>query len=240
LIGASFEYRVIFSRMRTKKSGFLWGAATSAYQVEGGNIHSDWWNWEKKSSDRVMSGRATNHYELFEDDFKLARDLGHNAHRFSIEWARIEPTEGEWSDEAIEHYRDVLLALKKQGLEPLVTLHHFTLPQWVAREGGWQNPKTVYWFNRYVEKIVGSLNDLADFWVTVNEPMVYTDQAYWKGNWPPQARHNFRVAWRVTRHLIRAHKEAYRVIHKLQPRARVGVAKHFISFWPETNSEIYV
>ncbi len=218
----------------TVRNKFLWGAATSAYQVEGNNIHSDWYHWEKKQVNQARSGKAAGHYERFRDDFVLARQLGHNAHRFSLEWARLEPAEGEWNEEAVQHYREVLLALRQNGLEPLVTLYHFTLPQWVAERGGWQNPQTIHWFARYVERIVEALKDQADFWITINEPTVYTDQAYFKGNWPPARRSWYRT-WKVINNLIRAHQVTYKIIHRQQPQARVGIAKHFICFSPEQN-----
>ena len=212
----------------------MWGAATSAYQVEGGNIHSDWWHWEKTKPGQTGSGEAAGHYDRFEDDFMLARELGHNAHRFSIEWARVEPAQGEWNEPAIEHYRQVLATLKKYGLEPMVTLHHFTLPQWAALRGGWLNPDIRHWFASYVEKVITALGEGVGFWITINEPMVYADQSYWKGNWPPQIRSAVKAA-RVVRHLIQAHKDAYKIIHKRFPGTQVGIAKHLICFWPERN-----
>src|SRR3989338_7591472 len=104
---------------------FFWGAATSAYQVEGGNHHSDWWVWEKKAG-KENSGRACRHYELYERDFDLAKSLNHNAHRLSIEWARIEPEEGKFSETELKHYLDVIRSLRARQIEPMVTLHHFT------------------------------------------------------------------------------------------------------------------
>ncbi|HLD25544.1 MAG TPA: family 1 glycosylhydrolase, partial [Candidatus Andersenbacteria bacterium] len=117
---------------------FLWGAATSAHQAEGNNVHSDWWAWERKTPGIESSGRATDHWHMFRDDFALARQLGHTAHRLSIEWARIEPKRGVWNRPALEHYREVLRELKRQGLVSFVTLHHFTNPQWFAARGGWE------------------------------------------------------------------------------------------------------
>src|SRR5882672_4150527 len=101
-------------------AGFLWGAATSAHQVEGNNIHNDWWLWEQAGKTADPSGAACEHYERYRSDFDLAQSISHNAHRFSIEWSRIEPEEGRWSSEALDHYRDVLVALHERGLEPVV------------------------------------------------------------------------------------------------------------------------
>ena len=110
---------------------FYWGAATSSYQVEGNNVNADWWPWEKKAG-KENSGQACRHYELYEQDFDLVKSLNHNAHRLSIEWSRIEPKEGEFSEEAIAHYIDVIKALRSRGIEPMVTLHHFTNPIWFS------------------------------------------------------------------------------------------------------------
>ncbi len=136
---------------------FLWGAATSAHQVEGDNRASDWWAFEQAGELPFRSGAACRHYQLFEQDFELARAWGHNAHRFSIEWSRIEPREGEWDQGAIDHYREVVLALRRRGLEPLVTLHHFTNPAWFTRAGGWARRDSAARFARYVERIAGAL-----------------------------------------------------------------------------------
>ncbi|MFH0855837.1 MAG: family 1 glycosylhydrolase [Candidatus Omnitrophota bacterium] len=133
---------------------FFWGAATSAYQVEGDNSFSDWWDWEKRLNTRHVSGRAARHYEFFAQDFSLAKELNHNCHRLSIEWARIEPEEGKFSPKELEHYKQVIAALKERSLVPVVTLHHFTNPIWFAKIGAWRNKGAVKLFLRYVEQIV--------------------------------------------------------------------------------------
>lgn len=196
---------------------FLWGSATSAYQVEGGNANSDWERW------KVKAGKACDHYNRFEEDFDIAKSLNQNAHRFSIEWARIEPEKGKFNDEEIEHYRQVLKALKKRRIKPLVTLHHFTNPVWVAERGGWENKNTISYFESYVRYVVTQLSDLCDFWVTINEPAVYVSEGYLYGRWPPGSKDPLK-AFLVARHLIKAHQKAYGIIHEIQPKARVGMA----------------
>ena len=116
--------------------GFLWGAATSSHQVEGNCRDNDWWAWEQAGKVRWPSGDACDHYHRFREDFDLARSLHHNAHRFSLEWSRIEPEEGRFSEEGIAHYREVIDALHERGMEPVVTIHHYTLPRWLAEKGG--------------------------------------------------------------------------------------------------------
>ena len=204
--------------------GFLWGAASAAHQVEGGNVWNDWWEYEQRGSVPHRSEAACRHYELFARDFDLARSLGQNAHRFSIEWSRIEPQEGTWSRDAITHYADVIHALTERGLEPVVTLHHFTNPAWFLRRGGWSRRDSPAFFARYVEEIARELGPRVRYWLTINEPTVYVMQGYILGEWPPCQTSAWATAGRVLRNLARAHTAAYRVLHAHQPQARVGFA----------------
>lgn len=211
---------------------FLWGAATSAHQVEGNNIHNDWWNWEKRTPGAHRSGRAADHYNRYKEDFQLAKSLGHNAHRLSLEWSRIEPAPGQWSRQAVDHYRDVLSELRSQGLKSFVTLHHFTNPEWFARQGGWVNGRAPELFERYVKFIAQQLGEHVDFWITINEPIVYVSQSYWAKRWPPQERNGYH-ALRVMSHMAKAHRRAYRVLHTYTPNIPVGFSKHAIAYLPE-------
>jgi beta-glucosidase len=215
--------------------GFLWGTATSAHQVEGNNVHSDWWAWEQAGKVKERSGLACDHYRRFRDDFDLAASLGHTAHRFSVEWSRLEPADGRWDDEALAHYVDVVRALRERRIEPIVTLHHFTSPQWLAGQGGWASPAAVDRFARYVRRVAEALGGQVRYWVTVNEPMVYVRMHYLQGLGPPGAR-DFTQAFRVIRHLLQAHGVSYRIIHDSSPAGRsaphVGIAHHFPVFRP--------
>ncbi len=126
--------------------GFLWGSATSALQVEGNNIHSDWWEWENAHwPPERRSGSACDQYNKYEEDFDLIKKLNQNAHRLSIEWSRIEPEEGKFNDAEIEHYKKVLKALKDRDIKVMLTLHHFTNPAWFAKKGGWENFKAPFY-----------------------------------------------------------------------------------------------
>ncbi len=210
--------------------GFLWGAATSAHQVEGNNTNSDWWKWEQEHQPpEKRSGIADNQYELYEQDFQMAKDLGHNTHRLSIEWARIEPKKGEFDAEAIEHYKKVLKSLKDKNFTVMLTLNHFTIPEWLAKKGGWENFSSPKYFQKYVEKIVLELKECVDLWITINEPGVLVWGGYLSAFWPPQKRSNWK-AFRVYWNLAQAHKRAYRAIHKIQPKAQVGIANNPSSF----------
>lgn len=216
--------------------GFLWGAATAAHQVEGGNRNNDWWEWEHrggKIADGTTSEAACDQYNRYEEDFDLAKQLGHNSHRLSLEWSRIEPEEDTFSWKEIGHYRRVLEALREREIEPIVTLHHFTNPLWLARDGGWENAKVVEYFTRYAKVVAGELGEVVRFWNTINEPTVYAYESYVEGKWPPGST-SLRSASNVTINMLRAHALAYHIIHETSPgpACEVGIAKHMRVFDP--------
>ena len=150
----------------------MWGAATAAHQVEGNNVNSDNWLLEylPDSMYKEPSGDACDHYHLYEQDINMLADLGFNAYRFSIEWARIEPEKGYFSRAELEHYRRMLEACHRRGLTTLVTYSHFTLPRWFAYQGAWENAESADLFARYCEKATSHLGDLMDYAATFNEP----------------------------------------------------------------------
>ncbi|MBQ9593065.1 MAG: glycoside hydrolase family 1 protein [Lachnospiraceae bacterium] len=151
--------------------GFLIGASTAAHQVEGNNIHSDYWLQEQlpHSSFTEPSGIACDHYHRFEEDIRLLAEAGLNAYRFSVEWARIEPEEGRYDEAEIEHYRQVIACCKAHGVEPIVTLMHFTSPAWLIRKGGWEAESTVEDFRRYAAYVTGQLGSELHYICTINE-----------------------------------------------------------------------
>ncbi|MDD5044462.1 MAG: family 1 glycosylhydrolase [Candidatus Omnitrophica bacterium] len=215
---------------------FFWGSAIAAHQVEGGNIHNDWWDSEIKGVFKFPSGNACRHYELFRQDFDLARQLNQNALRFSIEWSRVEPRPGEFNEAEIQHYKDVVLALRERKIEPVITLHHFTNPVWFNQLGGWQNKKAVDYFLGFVEKVVNALSSDVKYWVTINEPMIYLYFGYSLGIWPP---HKKGILNTISSYksLVRAHVKAYRVIHtvyknKNLPEPKVSIAANLRYFMP--------
>jgi beta-glucosidase len=213
--------------------GFLWGAATSAHQVEGNNFHNDWWAWEQAGRVATPSGLACDHWNRYRTDFDLAQSLGHNAHRFSIEWSRVEPEEGQWDDTALDHYRDVLLALHERGIEPVVTLLHYTLPHWLADKGGWEHSGIEGLFERYVTRVMKALAPHARWWITINEPVVQVFKGWLIGQWPPGKVRAWTPALKVLRHMLRAHVRAYHVIHSHRRDAMVGIAKHALALSPD-------
>ncbi len=152
-------------------AGFLWGAATAAHQVEGGNTNCDSWLLEHVPGTIYSepSGDACDHYHRYAEDIALLAALGFNAYRFSIEWARIEPAEGEFSLAQLEHYRRMLAVCHEHGVKPVVTMHHFTSPLWVAARGGWESGETARLFARYCERVVEHLGDMISVACTINE-----------------------------------------------------------------------
>lgn len=217
--------------MNTFPPGFLWGTATSSHQVEGGQ-RNDWTRWESlgKTRDGNVSGAACDHWNRYEEDFDLAKSLGTNAYRFSIEWSRIEPENGKWNTAAFEHYRGVVKALRQRGLEPFVTLHHFTNPLWFADRGGWTWREAPERFARYVARVVEALPDVTH-WVTFNEPEVYVELGYLTGYWPPERRSSI-AAWDVRKNLVAAHRLAAETIAHVRPMAKVGAAVNLVAFDP--------
>ncbi len=200
--------------------GFLWGSATSSYQVEGGIDNCDW-------SKDFPAGLACDHYHRYKEDFDLLKTLHQNAYRFSIEWSRIEPEEGKFDEKEIEHYRQVVLALRERGIEPFVTLWHWTNPLWLKDKGGWESEKVSYYFSRYAEKMASALKDNVKFWITINEPEIFAGNSYMLKNFPPYKK-NPLAFFLVINNLVKAHKEAYKAIKKLQPEAQIGIATNNI------------
>ncbi len=222
---------------------FYWGASMSAHQVEGQNIFNDWWEWEQRGKvlNHQVSGDACNHYELYKKDFAMMKTMHHSMHRLSIEWSRIEQTEGQFNKTEINHYRNVLLELKKQGIKPMVTLFHFTLPYWFAKKGGFLNPDGRKIFNRYVRRIVSEIGDLVEYWVTINEPYVYANFGYWEGIWPPGERSLIK-SMKVLKELLHVHIDAYQIIkeeyrNKGWGKSYVGFAKSLVWISPKNEKK---
>lgn len=213
--------------------GFYWGASTASYQVEGGIEQNDWAKAAREGK-VPKAGNACDHWSRYEEDFDLAQSLGHNAHRLSIEWARIEPEEGKFDEEAIEHYREVLRALRARKLEPFVTIWHFTLPIWFSESGGFLRKDAPEIFSRYAAFVVERLGGEAQFWITLNEPMVYAGMGYLRGVWPPFSRAPLSYMKAVSA-LAASHIKAYLAIKEIQPEAQVGIAKHNIFFSSNKN-----
>lgn len=225
--------------------GFKWCVATSAHQIEGGNIASDWWDWEQqqgKIKNGDKSGKACDHWHRVKEDIGLMGKLGVNQYRFSIEWAKIEPTPGAWNLLAAGHYRREIALLRERGIEPMITLHHFTLPRWFAAMGGWESPQAAELFARYVAFVYKYVaTDVRDF-ITINEPMVHLVLGYAAGINPPGKKGELKSVVPPMVGLLKAHALAYQALHSLHKKSRfsekplrVGVAHHLRVFDPASS-----
>jgi beta-glucosidase len=221
---------------------FLWGVATSAYQIEGGISGNDWTDWERlpgKVKGGVCSGEACGSWESWERDLDRIQTLGLNAYRFSLEWSRVEPDEGRFDETALARYRAVLTGCRARGITPVLTLHHFTNPRWFLARGGWEERANLASFERYARVAGERFGDLVDLWITVNEPEVYGFYAYDAGIFPPGVRDRAR-ALRVIANLLEAHglasralRDADRVDADGDGRAVLaGAAKHWVLLEP--------
>ncbi|HZT65907.1 MAG TPA: family 1 glycosylhydrolase [Acidimicrobiales bacterium] len=208
----------------TFPDGFVWGTATAAHQVEGGNWNNDWWMWEHNPLSGCVetSGDACDHYHRYAEDLDLVAGLGFNSYRFSLEWSRIEPEEGEWSLAALDHYRRVCAACHERGLTPIVTFHHFTTPRWVSHHGGWEEPDTADRFARFCERATAHLGDLIGWACTINEPNVVALMGYLVGMFPP-GRRDAALRRCVNDIFIDAHHKAVAAIRSGPGDAPVGM-----------------
>jgi beta-glucosidase len=220
---------------RTFPKGFLWGTSSAAHQVEGDNRNSDWWEWEQERG-HIENGDtslvACDHYHRYREDFALLRELNQSAHRLSIEWSRIEPTQGVFDAHQIRHYRDVLGELREQSILPMVTLHHFTSPSWFVRKGGWTARGSARAFTPFVHRMVDELGDLVGMWCTINEPSIYAANGWITGEFPPGRRGDLVGQYTATRNLHRAHELAYAAIKRRLPDSPVGLSHHKFVFTP--------
>jgi beta-glucosidase len=206
--------------------GFLWGTATSAHQVEGGNSNSDWWEWEHRpgSPCRDLSGAAIDHYNRYPADIALLAGLGFNAYRFSVEWARIEPAEGVFDQAELDHYIAMVGETREHKLVPMVTLYHFSLPTWVAAKGGWLSDETPKLFARYVRRVVEAFGDSVEWYCPINEPGVVSFGGYMGALGFPPGLHGVANWKAASKRLIEGHRLARAAIKAIRPGSKVGLA----------------
>ncbi len=218
--------------------GFALGVASAATQIEGGDRNNSWYDWYQKGriKDGLDPSVATEHYARYEADAALMAKLGIRHYRLGIEWSRLEPERGVYDQAAFAHYRDELALLRSLGIEPLLTLHHFTNPLWFERMGAFLHPESAEIFLRFVEKVVAELGGLVGEYITINEPNVYATLGYFFGEWPP-GRKSLTETLRVMNRLCECHVRAYRLIHRLREArgytdTKVGYAHHMRAFVP--------
>lgn len=218
---------------------FIWGTATAGHQVEGNNRYSNWWAWEQKGlvRDGTVSGDSVDYWNRFEEDHALMNTLDCRAFRLGIEWARVEPEQGVYDADVVNHYRKILESLRRHGIKICLTMNHWVLPQWVERQDDWLNPKTLEDFCLFADYIIEELGEYPDWWVTLNEPMMPAIAGNLLEEHPPQ-RHSWLAYRRVSRALLEAHALLYHMIHRKVPHApdgsptQVGVAQAYPWFEP--------
>ncbi|HZP27534.1 MAG TPA: family 1 glycosylhydrolase [Acidimicrobiia bacterium] len=231
----------------TFPDGFLWGTATAAHQVEGGNWNNDWWAWEHAPGTHCseVSGDACDHLTRYPDDLDLLRDLGFGAYRFSLEWSRIEPEDGEFSRAALDHYARVIAACRDRDLLPVVTFHHFTTPRWAAASGagiagdgaGWADPLTAERFARFCERAVARLGDEIGMACTINEPNIVTLMGWLMGMFPPGRENDLDGYTRATETMIAAHRRAVEILRAGPGDFPVGLTLSMGDWAAEPGSE---
>jgi beta-glucosidase len=229
-------------------SGFFWGSSTAAHQVEGNN-NNHLTQWEKDNAQRLaseaeaklknsvpnwdlikadatdpdnyISGLAVDEYNRYPEDITLMKQMGHNAYRFSIEWSRIEPVKDQFDEAQLNHYQEEIKALKAAGIEPFVTIWHRSQPIWLAKPGEWENPETIQEYKDYVEYLAKNLGPEVKYWMTFNEPVFHVLSAYVQGELPPQVK-SLKRGNAVLDNMMRAHREAYAILHQFDEDAEVG------------------
>ena len=211
-------------------SDFFWGTATAAHQVEGNN-KNNWTEWEqfnpqilleKYPKENYISGNAVDHFTRYKEDIQIMKSLNLNSYRFSIEWSRIEPQEGNFDKDAINHYKKFIEELKKNNIEPFVTMFHFTLPVWFK---GWHLKSSIEYFYRYARLLLESFPEVK-YWITINEPIIYSLVSYLLGEWPPM-RKNPILFYRVIKNLSIAHSKVYGLA---DPGKCIGFSKNLLYF----------
>ena len=225
---------------------FLWGAATSHFQVEGHPEEiekrlSDWAQWTAETgriADRTTADQACEFYYRYEEDINLIRSLNLNAFRLSFNWPALMPDVGkgvptQLQKEPVEYYRRILNILKEHNIKVFATLFHFTLPDWLARDGGWNSPIAVQEFGRFSELIAAEFGDLVDYWITINEPLAYAYQGYVSGLWPPGVRGDYIGAFACVKKLLEAHAAAYDAIKGHDSQAQISYTLHWRPFQPK-------
>jgi beta-glucosidase len=211
---------------RTPGEPFLWGVATSAFQLEG-SPYADWASWDEILSDRPD---VTDHYRRYREDLALLKNLGVNAYRFSPEWSRIQPRENVWDDKAVAHYQEIINILRSDNIEPVITLHHFTHPLWFIKKYPWHKEASLGKFSEFVARMASTLKGVR-YWITFNEPYVLVLAGYFEGCTPPAVR-DVSLGVRALTNILRAHGMAYDIIHSLCPDARVSVAHNMAALAP--------
>lgn len=229
------------------KEGLLLGTATAATQIEGGDDNNNWARFaaEGKVDDGTSPLRADDHYNRYKEDMDLMADMGLEIYRFGIEWSRVEPRRGEYSEEALAHYRDEIEYMLSKGIKPMLTLHHFTNPLWFEDMGAWECGESVEIYLSLVDKVMDALGDLISDYITINEPNVYATNSLFYGIWPPEKK-SISSLIKAFSNMTAAHIRAYGLIHerraalgKRKEETLVSFANHLRVFEPKNKRNLW-
>ncbi|MGE0206247.1 MAG: glycoside hydrolase family 1 protein [Candidatus Babeliales bacterium] len=210
-------------------SNFLWGCSDSALQtegiitVDGKTIENSWTHCEKLLNSEVTVGHACQRWDRYKEDHKLLQDIGMNAYRFSVEWSKIEPSEGCFDEQAMQHYVDAVDDLLARGIEPMITLFHHTCPLWFYQKGTFENQENITYFVRFARYVFSHLHNKIKFWIIFNEPVAYAFEGYFRGVYPPFKK-SLALAGRVVLNQLNAHVEVAKEFRKINPSAQIGIA----------------
>jgi beta-glucosidase len=207
-------------------AGFLWGVSTAGQQYEGSETTSQWYPWWANGHTEDKNPLGANGFKMYGQDNQLTAGLGCNALRTSIEWCRIEPKPGVIDPEAVAHYHRVLADMKKNGLTPVITLHHFAHPQWVEAQGGWENAKTAELFANFAAFVAKEYANEIELYLTFNEPNTYVLGAYLGKAFPPGKQDPI-AAVKVLKNMARGHMLAYDAVHENDPTAKVSFNMYY-------------
>ena len=228
----------------TLKEGLLLGTATAATQIEGGDENNNWARFarEGKVDDGTSPTRACDHYNRWREDIDLMAEMGMQVYRLGIEWSRIEPSQGDYDEDVLYHYREEIEYMIERGIKPLLTLHHFSNPLWFEDMGGWTNPDSIDIFIDFASEVVEYLGDIVDEYITINEPNVYCLNGYFYGIWPPE-RKSLADYCKALSNMAAAHVKCYQLIHnirldmgKSREETLVSFANHLRVFAPKNYS----
>ena len=223
---------------RAFPEGFTWGTATAAHQIEGGNTNNDWWAFEHTpgSGCAEPSGDACDSWDRWEEDADLVAGLGFDNHRFSVEWSRIEPAEGEFSRAALAHYHRQCVGLRERGIDPVVTFHHFTTPIWLTAQGGWESDLAVERFGRFCEVVAEALGGVMTRACTINEPNIVATMGWHAGMFPP-GKSDVALSRTVSARLADAHRVAVVAIRANAPGVPVGLTLSMTDYQPAAGGQ---
>ncbi len=236
----NWNWHIIDTSKVSFPKDFLWGAATSAHQVEGNCTNNQWSAWETERNPdgtyknvEVPAGNACDHWNRYKEDIKLLKKLGLNSYRFSVEWSKIEPKPGYFDKAALQHYKDVCSELRAQGIQPVITLYHYTHPLWFDDLDAFGKQENIPYFVNFCTKVFTTLQEYNPLWITFNSPTSYAFRGYWSHEGPP-GKHDMNFVGQVLKNELEAHVQVYQALKKLPggATARIGILHNMYQIDP--------